>query len=216
MGKYQVIVVGAGGFGREVHHWLSSCLSPDDFTFKGFVDQKSDALAGFGLSERVIGHPDHYQPDLDDRFVLAIGDMASRRRTVESLLSRGANFVSVVHPSAVVARSATVGSGAVIYPYAVVSNNAILHDYAHLSLFASVGHDAHVGRYCLLAPYATVNGFSILEDEVYMSTHSTVVPEKRVGRNSTISANSAVLQDAPANSFVFGVTCKQTRKLKVV
>ncbi|MDA0658514.1 MAG: acetyltransferase [Planctomycetota bacterium] len=216
MARYQVVVVGAGGFGREARNWLTSCLHPDEFAFKGFVDQKSDALADYGQVGQVIGHPDHYQPAQDDRFVLAIGDMASRRRTVESLLSRGAEFVSVIHPTALVSPSATIGKGAVIYPFAVVSNQAVLQEYAHLSLFASVGHDVHIGRYCLLAPYATVNGFSTLDDEVYMSTHSTVVPERHVGRNSTISANSAVLQDVSANSFVFGVTCKQTRKFKVV
>jgi len=216
MAVYQVIIVGAGGFGREVRNWISDCLNPQDFAFKGFVDQKEDALSGFGLSEHVIGHPEQYQPSPDDRFVLAIGDMVSRRRTVESLVARGAKFVNFIHPTALVARSAQIHEGAVIYPYAVISNNATLREYTHMSLYASVGHDTQIGRYCLLAPYATVNGFSVVEDEVYLSTHSTVVPERRVGRNSTVSANSAVLQDVPANSFVFGVTCKQTRKLKVI
>ncbi len=215
MSKHDVLIVGAGGFGREVLTWLRDCLDPDSYAFKGFLDQNRDALTGFGLAEQVIGDPEHYEPEPHDRFVLAIGDMSSRRRTVESLLSRNAEFVTVVHPTAIIAPTATVGRGTVIYPYTVVSNGARLQDFVHLSLFASVGHDAYVGRYCLLAPYATLNGFAVVEDEVYMSTHSTVVPERRVGRNSTVSANSAVLQDVPPSSFVYGVTCKQTRKLRV-
>jgi len=213
---YQVIIVGAGGFGREVRNWLYDCLNPDEYAFKGFVDQNAEALSGYPLSERIIGDPERYIPCEEDRFVLAIGDMPSRRRTVESLLSRGARFISLIHPTSIVAETAQVGTGTVIYPFTVISNGARLQEFVHLSLYASVGHDAHVGRYCLLAPYATVNGFSVLEDEVYMSTHSTVVPERRVGRNSTVSANSAVLQDVLPNSLVYGVTCKQTRKLKVI
>lgn len=210
-----VIIVGAGGFGRELLALLHDFLDPTEYEFKGFLDQNRDALSGFSLAEHVIGDPDIYVPTPSDRFVLAIGDMHSRRKTVESLLRRDARFMTVIHPSAIIAPSARIGMGNVIYPFAVISNGAALHDFVHVSLYGSVGHDATVGRYCLLAPYATLNGFAILEDEVYMSTHSTVVPEKRVGKNSTVSANSAVLQDVPPNSFVYGITCKQTRKLRL-
>ena len=120
-----------------------------------------------------------------------------------------------IHPTAVIAKTARVGRGAIIYPYVVISNQAVVEDYVHLSLYASVGHDARVGRYSLMAPYATLNGFAVLEDEVYMSTHSTVTPERRVGRKSKISANSVVMQDTPAGSIVFGVPGKHTRLMGV-
>ena len=207
-----IIIVGAGGFGREVCGWLWDCFSRKESRLKGFLSRDKNALDGFQSDVPVLGDPEEFKPAPDDRFILAIGDMDARRRTVESLCNRGAIFLSMIHPTAVVAPTARLAKGIVIYPFATVSNNTVLDDYVHLSLYASVGHDARLGKYCLLSPYATLNGFSILEDEVFLGTHSTIGPTQVVGSQSKISANSAVLRDVQPLSFVHGVPGRQTRR----
>jgi sugar O-acyltransferase (sialic acid O-acetyltransferase NeuD family) len=206
-----IVIIGAGGFGRELHEMLWDCLSPEQYRFKGFLAKDPDELAGYEVDAPILDHPDSYQPRANDRLLLAIGDMDVRRRIVETLTSRGGEFLTLIHPTSIVAKTAEVGRGAIIYPFTIVMNGAVVEDYVHLSIYASVGHDARVGKYSLMAPYATLNGFSVIEEEVYMSTHSTVAPEKRVGRRSKISANSAVMQDVPALSLVHGVPGRQTR-----
>ncbi len=206
-----IVIIGAGGFGRELYEMLWRCLAPDTHRFKGFLAKDPHELAGYGVEAPILDHPDRYQPQPADRFLLAIGDMDVRRRIVETLVQKGGQFLTLIHPTSVIASTAHIGTGAVIYPYAIVMNQAFVDDFVHLSNYASVGHDARVGKYSLMAPYATLNGFAVIEDEVYMSTHSTVAPEKRVGRKSKVSANSAVMQDVPANSLVYGVPGKQTR-----
>jgi sugar O-acyltransferase (sialic acid O-acetyltransferase NeuD family) len=207
---YEIVIIGAGGFGRELHEMLWDCLPAADYRLKGFLAKDPDELSGFGVDAPILDHPDHYHPARQDRFLLAIGDMDARRRIVETLVGQGGQFLTLIHPTAVIAKTAHIGAGAVIYPFAAIMNRAFIDEYVHLSNFASVGHDARVGKYSLMAPYATLNGFSIIDEEVYMSTHSTVAPERRVGLRSKISANSAVMQDVPANSLVHGVPGRQT------
>lgn len=210
MTKLDLIIIGAGGFGRELHTMLWDGISRDEYQFKGFLaNESNDRVETHGP---VIGSPEDYQPQKNDRFLLAIGAMEVRARLTQLLTDRGGQFASFVHHTAYIADNATVGVDAVIYPFAVVSNAASVADHVHLNYYASVGHDATVGRYCLLAPYATLNGFTALEDQVYMSTHATVVVEKRVGARSKISANTSVQHDVPADSFVFGVPGKVIRK----
>jgi sugar O-acyltransferase (sialic acid O-acetyltransferase NeuD family) len=208
---HDIVIIGAGGFGRELHEMLWDCLPREEYRFKGFLAKDPDELSGFGLRASILDHPDHYAPRPEDRFLLAIGDMDVRRRIVETLVDKGAQFLALIHPTSVIAKTAHIGTGVVIYPFTVVMNGGVVDDFAHLSIYASVGHDAKVGKYSLMAPYATLNGFSVIGEEVYMSTHSTVAPEKRVGRRSKVSANSAVMQDVPANSLVHGVPGRQTR-----
>jgi sugar O-acyltransferase (sialic acid O-acetyltransferase NeuD family) len=208
-----LIIIGAGGFGRELHEMLWDVFSPERYRFKGFLAQDDGQLSRYSISAPVLDDPERYEPAEEDRLLLAIGAMDVRRRAVEALESRGAQFVSFVHPLARVAKTAEIGRGAVIYPFAVVSNNASLAPHVHLNYYASVGHDCQLGRYCLLAPYGTLNGFVHLADEVYISTHATVAPGKRLGRRTKLSANSACMQDAAENMLIFGVPGRQVRRM---
>jgi len=211
---YDVVIIGAGGFARELRLLLPDCLDESKYRFKGYLGKDQGAGPDEEARRLTLADPESYHPLPNDRFVLAIGGMDHRRRIVESMVDRGGRFVSLIHPRALVASTATLGNGVVIYPFAVVSNEATLGDYAKLNYYASVGHNSSVGKYCLLAPYATVNGFSALEDEVYMSTHSTVAPVVIVGCGTKVSANSAVMNDVAPRSFVFGVPGKCVRQVQ--
>ena len=208
----EIIIVGAGGFGREVCNWLWDCFSQEHYRLKGFLSQDDHALDQHDIDAQVLGDPADYQPEPKDRFILAIGDIDARRRTVESLCGRGAFFLTMIHPTAVVASTASIAQGAVLYPFVTISNCAVLDDFVHLSLYASVGHDGKAGKFSLLSPYATLNGFSAIEDEVFLGTHATIGPSCVVGRQSKISANSAVLHNVRPGSFIHGVPGKQTRR----
>jgi sugar O-acyltransferase (sialic acid O-acetyltransferase NeuD family) len=208
--KLDIVIVGAGGFGREVHVMLDDVFPSDEYQFKGFLADQSNELAeALGPT---IGSPDDYQPEPNDRFILAIGYMDVRERLTCTLEGRGAIFAEFIHPLAFVAKNAQIGAGAVIFPYAVVSNAAVVGNHVHLNYYACVGHDAQVGRCSLLAPYATLNGFSSIGKAVYLSTHSTIVVNKHVADHVKVSANSTVQHDVPAHSFVFGVPGRVMRK----
>ena len=208
-----IIIVGAGGFAREVCGLLWHCFCKDQFRLKGFLSRNREELQGTHVDLPVLDDPECYQPTAADRFVLAIGNMKARRQTVEALLVKGGQFLTMIHPTALVADTARIGKGAVIYPYATLSNCAVLDDHVHLSIYASLGHDTRVGRYCLLSPYATLNGFAVIGDDVFMGTHSMIGPENRLGDNSKVCANTCVLHDVPADSFVYGVPGRHTRRL---
>ena len=121
---------------------------------------------------------------------------------------RGAKFLTLVHPTAIMANTTKIGEGVIICPFCLVSDNVLLEDFVMLNIYSSCGHDAKVGSYSILSPYATLNGFVILEDEVFLGTHTTVIPYKRVGYKSKISANSVVMRDVATNKIVFGVSGK--------
>ncbi len=208
-----IVIIGAGGFAREVETLLPSFLPDTPHHVKGFLGKDQGVPTAQDLSRRILGDPEDYHPQPEDRFVLAIGNMDARRRVITALSRRGATFLTLVHPLALVAPTAVLQPGVLVYPFACVSNNAQLAMGVKLNYYASVGHDTRLGECCLLAPYATVNGFGFLEDEVYMSTHSTVAPQVRIGTRSKISANSAAMKDVPENSLVFGVPGRVVQRM---
>jgi len=197
----RVIIVGAGGFGREVRWWARDAWADVGVEFAGHLadDGGPDSVP------RVIGHPDHHAPRADEGFVLAIGIPAVRRRVAEGLLARGARFLTLVHPTALVAPTARVATGAVVCPGAIVSDEATVGPFALLNYHASVAHDAAVGPFAVLSPYATLAGGARVGADCFLGLHASIGPGRALGDRSKVSANSCLLLDAPADSIVYGV-----------
>ena len=205
---YAIVIVGAGGFGREVYLWAKDSFSEEQYKIKGFLDDNSKALDNYNVDIGVIGSIDKYEIKEKDRFIIGIGTLEIKKQIVEKLIIRGAKFINLIHPTAVIANTALVGKGNVIAPFVLISNCAKLSDFAVLNVYSSCGHDSEIGKYCTLSPYAAATGFVVLEDEVFLGTHATVIPGKRVGYKSKISANSVVMRNIPPNKIVFGVPGK--------
>ncbi len=206
-----LVIVGAGGFGREMYHWARDCFSADQYRIKGFLSAKANDLEGFEIQSPILGDPLQYAPQPNERFLFAIGLIDVKRRLIDALVAKGAQFERLVHPTAVVCGTAKLGTGVVICPFATVSDSVHIDDFAMLNFYASCGHDAHVGAYSVLCPYATLNGFAVIEEEVFMGTHSTVTPSRRVGHHSKISANSLVSQNTQPHTLVYGVPGQHKR-----
>lgn len=205
---YNIIIVGAGGFGREVYCWVKDTFSNKEFKLKGFISNNPRDLDNFDIDAPIIGNEHIYEIQDKDRFIFAIGNIDLKKRIVTNLKNKGAKFLTLIHPTAVVTKSAKIGEGVVICPFALVSHNVELDDFVMMNFYSSCGHDAKVGKYCILSPYATLSGFSILEDEVFLSSHATVTAHRRIGYRSKISANSVAMYDVSKHSFVYGVPGK--------
>ena len=205
---YNIIIVGAGGFGREVNLWAKDSFSKDQYKIKGFLDDNPRILGNYDMNVGIIGDLNSYEIKNQDRFLFAIGEIDVKKNLVARLKKKGAKFLTLIHPTAIVANTAKIGQGVIICPFVTVSDHVQLGDFIIMNIYSSCGHDAKVGNYCILSPYATINGFVILEDEVFLGTHAAAIPYKKVGYKSKISANSVVMRDVAANKIVFGVPGK--------
>lgn len=208
--KCKLIIVGAGGFGREVYSWAKDVEpSARDWEIYGFLDDRTDALAGYHLPCSVIGSPTSHQPKSDERFVVAIGDVKTRRELVHVLSGRGARFTNIIHPSSVIGVNNQIGTGCVFCPHSTITSGTTVGNHVIFNIYSSVGHDAIIGDFCSLSGYATVTGYAELGDAVMMGTHSTVLPSCRVGADAVVGAGSVVMRDVKSGTTVFGTPAKK-------
>ena len=205
---YNILIVGAGGFAREVYYWANDSFSKENYKVKGFLSYNQKDLDGYNIKADIIGNDDNYKIEENDRFIIAIGEIDIKKRAVNRLKKRGAKFISLIHPTAIIIPTAKIGEGVVICPYCLISDNVQLDNFVMMNTYASCGHDVQVGKYSILSPYVALNGFVKLEDEVFVGTHATVISYKKVGFQSKVSANSVVMRDVPPNRMVVGVPGK--------
>lgn len=201
----RILIVGAGGFGREVFNWACDAWPDRREQISGFLSADDRLLDGFDYGLEIIGSPKDYSPSEGDGFILAIGVPYVRRQVAEHLESRGAEFLTLIHPKAVVAASASIGAGAILCPYAIASDSCRVGRFVLVNYHASLGHDACAGDFSVLSPYATLGGQATIEHDVFLGLHASVGPGKKVGARSKVSANSCVLTSTPCDSLIFGV-----------
>lgn len=208
--NHRLIIVGAGGFGREVLQWVSAASEPQRrWGQVAFLDQRPDALSSFGLDELLIGAPASYVPSERDLFLCAIGDPRTKLRVTQSLRASGAKFTTFVHPTAIVGARVTIGPGTIVCPGAVLTTDATIGDDVHVNVYATIGHDVRIGRGCTLSSHVDVTGGAILEEGVFLGTHASVLPSVRVGAYATIGAGSVAMRNVPPGATVVGVPARK-------
>ena len=69
----------------------------------GFLSDDPSRLAGHDSSLTIIASPEGFVPEPGDALLLAIRIPAARRRVAEALQLRGATFLTLIHPTAIVA-----------------------------------------------------------------------------------------------------------------
>jgi sugar O-acyltransferase (sialic acid O-acetyltransferase NeuD family) len=211
----RVIIVGAGGFGREVLQWARHAWPKHTGKIIGFLSEDPHALDGHAATLPILGTPADFEPRPGDGLVLAIGIRGVRRQVAEQLAARGARFLTLIHPTAIVADTAVIGAGTVICPYAVVSDAVRLGRFVLVNYHASLGHDASAGDFAVLSPYATMGGGACIANDVFLGLHASVGPAKRLGAGSVVSSNSVALVDVPEDCLVYGVPGRVGPKLEV-
>jgi len=211
----RILIVGAGGFGREVLQWARHAWPEHVSKIAGFLSSDSDKLEGHAATLPILGSPADYQPQPSDGLVLAIGIPRIRREVAEQLEAKGSRFLTLIHPAAIVADTAKIGTGTVICPCVVISVGAHLGRFALLNYHASIGHDAHVGDFAVLSPYATLGGGARVLEDVFLGLHASVGPSVTVGQRGKVSSNSCALASAPADSIIYGVPGRIARCIAI-
>lgn len=209
--KNRLLIVGAGGFGREVLQWALDIQSQVDVDWEvgGFLDANRKAFEKFDIEFPVVGDSADWQPSIEDRFICAIGDPTIRLRICRQLQQRGAQFVSLIHPTAIVGSRCTIGTGTILCPGVTVTVDATIGDFVILNVRSCVGHDAHVGDGCTVNDFCDITGNAKLGEGVFLGSHSSVTPSAKVGDYARVGAGSVVVRRVRANTTVIGPTAKR-------
>lgn len=181
-----IIIVGAGGWGREVI-WTLERINEREETWNilGFADDDPAKATGSVEGYPLLGDVEKaFQDNPAAAVYLAIGDNAARERIYRRL--RGRDFPVIVDPSADVAPTAELRHGVFVGPQAVVSVGAELGKFAIVCSRAGVGHDTRMGDFSMLRPAATLLGHMSVGDHAYIA--AGVVVRRNVGDGEALQA----------------------------
>ncbi|SEO86964.1 sugar O-acyltransferase, sialic acid O-acetyltransferase NeuD family [Flavobacterium sp. CF108] len=205
-----LIIIGARGYGREVCGLARQCSGYNtEYTIKGFLDDKLDALDGFENYPAIISSVENYEIQDNDVFVCALGSVQWKKHYVEIILSKGGQFINLIHPTVVFTSNVKLGNGIIVFMYSNISNDCVLDDFVTIQGFVAIGHDSKIGKWCHINAYSFTGGYAVLEEEVCLNTRATVLPNIIVRKGATVGAASLVIKNVKENTTVFGVPAKK-------
>ena len=205
----RLIVVGAGGLGREIYGCAKT--HPDcgvRWRPAGFLDDFPNALGGRDYPRGVIDSIRDYEPRANDVFVAGLGTPQLRRNCCEMLIRRGANFVSLIHPSAVILSNVRLGRGVVLLPNAWIGCDARVGDFVTFLPSSHAGHDTIIGDYCQCSTGCDIMGAVELGHDVLVGSGARIIPSVKVGDGAVVGAGSVVVRDVMPGQTVFAMPAR--------
>lgn len=211
-----LLVIGAGGFGRETLDVIEAMNRAGTAAYHvtGVADDGPRAQSLARLGERGYRHLGSIAGVVKDSplgsYALAIGAPEDRRRVAAFMDAAGWRPVTLFHPAAGIGSRPDIGEGCIVCAGVQVSTNVRLGRYVHLNPNATVGHDAVVAEFVSVNPGVILSGEVEIETGVLVGSGAVVLQGLSVGHSSTIGALSCVTRDVPPNVVVKGVPGRWT------
>ncbi|MBI5302886.1 MAG: acetyltransferase [Chloroflexi bacterium] len=205
----RVLIIGAGGHAQVVADILLSMRERNPAIEPiGYMDDDANLQAQVLLGLPVLGIVSDLSIIEHDAVVIAVGNNHLRQQLYTRLRDQGERFFAAIHPSALLARQATVGEGCVICAGAIVGTGSTIGEGVILNTACSVDHHNLISAFAHVAPGAHLGGQAQIGQGTLVGIGATVMPRQSVGSWSIVGAGAVVTRPVPSNVTVVGIPAR--------
>lgn len=140
---------------------------------------------------------------------VSIGNSETRARIQSQLKKVGP---SLIHPTAVVSPSVSIGYGTVVMPNAVINADTKIGAGVIINSCAVIEHDCIIGDYSHVCPNAALAGGVSVGQHSWIGIGSSVIQLRSIGSNTIVGAGAAVVNDVTDDETVIGNPAKPLKR----
>jgi len=199
-----IVVIGAGGLGREALDILKRSLH-HTYKILGFIDDNIELHGTIINDYPVLGGCEWFKENPNTLAVCAIGDNYIRKSVTDRAKENGANFTSVIDPSATIGYGLKIGEGVIIVQGNTITSNVTIGNHVYVNIDCSVAHDDVLEDYVNICPGVQLSGNVTLKEGVMVYTGAIIAPGVTVGKWAEVGAGAVVLKDVPDYMLVAGI-----------
>ena len=191
----KISIYGASGHGKVVAdiaklNGYDEILYVDDgenefMPFETFIEQNLQIPVAFGVG---INH--------------------IRAKLYQKCMDNGLEIVTLIHPSAVLSSSVTVGEGSVVMAGVVMNADANIGKCCIINSSCVIEHDNVIGDFAHISPLVACAGDVTVGEYTHIGIGSCIIQGVSIGSNSIIGAGSVVVTDLVAQKLAYGNPCK--------
>lgn len=169
----KLIILGSGGYGRVVSDIASQSALYDEILF---LDDNATA-------PDVLGKCEEFQR-FDGEFYPAFGNNEARVSWIRRLTGAGKKVATIVHPTAYVSPTATLGVGVTVLPNASVGSFTVVGDGCIINMGALIDHNCTIAQGCHICLGAIVKADNHLPETLKIEAGQVVENRTYQGKES--------------------------------
>lgn len=204
-----LVIIGAGGFGREVLDIVESVNADhEEWSCLGFLDDgepRLDRLAARDI--QLLGRTDRIAT-LEAHYLIGIGTGLVRQHLDDQLRRAGRPAGVLVHPASTRGAMVEIAEGTVVTAGVRITTNVSLGRHVHVNINSTIGHDCTIDDYVTINPGVNVSGEVAVGKRVMLGTGSAVLQGLTLGDDCTVGAGAVVTKDVQPGTTVVGVPAK--------
>jgi len=131
------------------------------------------------------------------RYHIGITDMIWKLLIHEYCTAKDWKPATIIHPSAFISPTASVGDGVFIAAHAAVSSDARIDDFCLVHFNASIGHDARIGSFSSILPGARISGNASVGKRSMIGSNAFVASGVKIGDDCRVDAMTYIRHSLP-------------------
>lgn len=196
-----VIVIGTGGHAKVVAD-IIKCSGDNIVGFLNDIDPNCTFL-GYP----VLGKTDSYEKYIENKFIIAIGNVNARIAISNKL--KNAKWYTAVHPTAIISSIDTaIGEGSVICANAVINPSTSIGKHCIINTNALVEHDNVISDYVHISVGTKLAGHVTVGENTWVGIGATVSNEISICNDCMIGAGAVVVDNILTPGTYVGVPAK--------
>ncbi|MGP5588468.1 acetyltransferase, partial [Glutamicibacter ardleyensis] len=210
-----LIVVGAGGFGREtldIIEAINDSSPVPAWRVLGIVDDQPAGKQLARIEERGYSYLGTCSSALarydQTKFTIGIGSPEIRAHLAQRFESEGWTAPMLIHPAASIGSRVSFGEGTIVAGGVQLSTNIRLGRFVHVNPGAIIGHDVTMDEFVSINPGAVVSGEVHIHSRVLVGAGAVVLQGLDIGTGAIIGAGACLTKNAWSNSTLKGVPAR--------
>lgn len=201
-----IVIVGAGGFGREVH-WLIKQINreKEEWNFLGYIDDNVEVETEIN-GKKVLGNLDYLLNQKENLSVaIAIGNAKVRKQLVEKLSeNQSLEYPNLIAPDVLIDETVQLGKGNIILNGNILTVNINLQDFNVMETGSTIGHDVKIASYVTIYLGVKIAGNVKIADGCELGANSCMIQGLNIGRETIIGAGAVVIRNIEGKCTVVG------------
>lgn len=208
--KKKICIMGAGGAAKDVLNLINDLDKYEEVDCFMVLDEVWERE---WKNKQIMEKPVKPQSDFNSTIhcaTIGIGETSIREKITQKL-PKNTEYISLIHPTAVISKWAKIGKGAIICAGCIITCDVNIGKHAYLNIHTTISHDNLIGDFVTTSPGTNISGNCKIGNKVYFGTSSAVRQGIQICDNTFIGMGAIVVKDIATSGTYVGVPAKRIK-----